>query len=555
MMALARAGLRSDEDYQRIQGNFSDGSRNPDYEKYVDVDSLIDYMILHIYAGADDWPNHNWWAARRRGPESLGFKFFAWDQEISNNANNRYGFSAWGVRFELASAPDTPSYLYSRMRQNETFRARFADRVHRHFVEGGALSTRGSAARWTARATEIDQAIVGESARWGDARRRTPFKREREWLKQLQWIHDTYLETVIPMALDRFARVRLYPRVEAPVFSRHGGKVARGFELGMTAAEGTIHYTTDDTDPRSPGGSPAPGAATIEDGEALRLQGPTTIKARARLENEWSALAEAFFYPEVPLRITELMYQPPATPEDSLDADEYEFIELQNVAAMPLRLRGFRLLGGVRFDFEARLLEPGEVILIVKNRAAFESRYGVSRSIAGEYVGRLSDSGELLRLLGPLGESLLAVEYSNARHPSTDGRGHSLTIIDPTAAVETWSDPSSWRPSDALHGSPGLVERPDGGRQLPGDFSQDASLDITDVLRGLPFLFGGAPEDLPCKGTLADDGNRALLDVNGDGGFNLADPIYVLNYLFLGDAPPTLGTDCVRLRGCPDSCR
>ena len=40
-------------------------------EDFVDtclsLDNLIDYMILHLYAGAEDWPHHNWFAARNRG--------------------------------------------------------------------------------------------------------------------------------------------------------------------------------------------------------------------------------------------------------------------------------------------------------------------------------------------------------------------------------------------------------------------------------------------------------------------------------------------------------
>ena len=71
-MAAATAGVEDDAAYQRIQGNNPDGSRNPEYPAYIDVDGLIDYMILHIYAGAEDWAAHNWWGARRRGPDGSG---------------------------------------------------------------------------------------------------------------------------------------------------------------------------------------------------------------------------------------------------------------------------------------------------------------------------------------------------------------------------------------------------------------------------------------------------------------------------------------------------
>ena len=65
---------------------------------YLDMDNLIDYMILHLYAGVEDWPSHNWIAARNRVNPGTGFQFFTWDQEI-----------AWDGRFRdrTESAADT----------------------------------------------------------------------------------------------------------------------------------------------------------------------------------------------------------------------------------------------------------------------------------------------------------------------------------------------------------------------------------------------------------------------------------------------------------------
>ncbi len=74
MISLAGAGLGSEAAYQLIQGNLPDGSKHPTAQRLLDVENLIDYMILHIYSGSEDWACHNWWGARRRGPESEGFK-------------------------------------------------------------------------------------------------------------------------------------------------------------------------------------------------------------------------------------------------------------------------------------------------------------------------------------------------------------------------------------------------------------------------------------------------------------------------------------------------
>ncbi len=294
MMSLAASGLSSQAAYQRIQGNNPDGSPNSEFPVYLNVDNLIDYMILHIYSGADDWPNHNWWAARRRGAESEGFRFFVWDQEITHNAL-QIAHTSWGQIFEEVAVPNTPSFLYSKLRENEDFRRRFGDRVHLHLFNGGSLSPEKNYARQQRRATEIDQAIVAESARWGDSKRSVPFKREVEWLDELSWFETTYWPRIHPIALNRFKRVNLYPDVEAPIMlindqPQHGGNVT--FEEFLTFAlpensQGQIYFTLDGTDPR--------------DGNSQRFfnpiffSGTTTVKARTLHDEEWSALSEAIF--------------------------------------------------------------------------------------------------------------------------------------------------------------------------------------------------------------------------------------------------------------------
>lgn len=55
----------------------------------LDVPQFIDYLLVQLYSGNDDWPNNNWTAARERIPGSK-FKFFVWDAEgtyLSTNLN------------------------------------------------------------------------------------------------------------------------------------------------------------------------------------------------------------------------------------------------------------------------------------------------------------------------------------------------------------------------------------------------------------------------------------------------------------------------------------
>jgi hypothetical protein len=98
-------------------------------------------------------------------------------------------------------------------------------------------------------------------------------------------------------------------------------------------------------------------------------------------------------------------------------------------------------------------------------------------------------------------------------------------------------------------------EAPVGGGQLPGDVTQDGLLDISDAAAVLGHLFLGTPPAMPCAGgTIENPGNLALADSNGDGGIDIADAVYVLVHLFLGGEPPALGTQCVRIAGCPEVC-
>src|SRR5262249_35206789 len=139
--------------------------------------------------------------------------------------------NAVGTRFELVNDANTPAAFYSQCRANATFRLQFADRVQKHLFNDGALTAAANDARWRARADEIDHAIAAESARWGDAQRPVPYRREVEWLADEAWMHTNFWVNLPPIALQRFRNVGLYPNVGAPAFSQFGGPIAPGFEL------------------------------------------------------------------------------------------------------------------------------------------------------------------------------------------------------------------------------------------------------------------------------------------------------------------------------------
>ncbi|HWB03485.1 MAG TPA: CotH kinase family protein [Verrucomicrobiales bacterium] len=194
--------------YQRVMGNNPDGSRNTALPILLDAANLIDYMAAHIYAGAEDWPNHNYWSSRRRDDQSAGWRFHAWDQEISDISLTRT-LCIFGPRFEEVNGANSPAIVYDRLRRSPQFRARFQRRLEALMFGGGPLTASACAARWNKRQAEIDQAIVAESARWGDVRKEPPYTRN-DWLTEMTWQQAFWTQNH-PLAISRFQRVSLYP--------------------------------------------------------------------------------------------------------------------------------------------------------------------------------------------------------------------------------------------------------------------------------------------------------------------------------------------------------
>ena len=159
------------------------------------------------------------------------------------------------------------------------------------------------------------------------------------------------------------------------------------------------------------------------------------------------------------LRITELMYHPPPVAVGGpYTAEDFEYVELKNIGSAVLDLSGVHFTNGIAFHFSGSSVTslPGsQTVLVVRNRAAFVSRYGAGFNVAGEYLGNLDNSGERLRLDDAVGEEILDFRYENSWYRATDGLGFSLVIVQEQAPWESWGEKASWRPSGQETGSPG----------------------------------------------------------------------------------------------------
>jgi len=449
--------------YQKLQGDNADGTRNPAYPVYLDKLNYIDYMIVNMWGGNWDWPNKNFWFGRLRTADTTGFKFLNWDFEntmgndLSRSPTNMVAPRA-GIESSWVAAPNY--YLQSL----PEYRMDFADRIHRFFFNNGLLTSVALSNRYRFLADSVEAAIITESARWGDDNLNPP-QDQADWIRERDWILKTYLPVRSAIVLSQFRGYGLYPSVSAPVFSQHGGSIPSGFLLTISHsnATGRIYYTLDGTDPRLVGG--ALSATALPYTNPVALLNSTRVQARVLSGSAWSALNQAdFANPDLaPLRITKVMYHPAELSAAEraagfTNAEDFEFIELRNVGASPLSLAGLKFVDGISFTFSSGILAAGERLVLVKNQAAFILRYGHLARIGGVYGGNLNNAGERLRLEDASGRTILDFSYADSWQPITDGFGFALVIQDDTAPVSTWGAKDSWRASGAQGGSPGAED-------------------------------------------------------------------------------------------------
>jgi CotH protein/lamin tail-like protein/chitobiase/beta-hexosaminidase-like protein/K319-like protein/Fn3 domain-containing protein len=462
----ALAGLASDDAYMRIQGKNADGTPNPAYENLVDVPNLIDYMLVILYGGNLDAPisnflgntrPNNWYGVRNRvGPD--GFRFFVHDAEhtLLNLSEDRTGPYPAG---DTSVVYSSPQWIWQKLQANAEFRMLVADHVHRHFFNNGVLTSQGANALFVARKNEIDRAVVGESARWGDAKREPAFTRT-DWLNAINAIVNSYLPQRSGIVLNQLRADGLYPNVTAPSFFQFGGHVGRGFNLFITAPAGTIYYTLDGTDPRLRGGGFSASARSY--GGPVVLTESARVRARVLSGGVWSALTDATFYVIqnfTELLITEIMYNPPGT--TNYDGDAFEFIELKNVASTELELSGVKFTNGINYVFPlGTKLSPGAFAVLVSDPVAFQLKYPTV-PISGVYTGRLSNGGERVDLVHAVGTPIVSMSYGDRAPwpPSADGIGFSLVPVNPNLNPNP-DDPANWRSSLSAGGSPGADDPP-----------------------------------------------------------------------------------------------
>ncbi len=490
---LTKQGFDSDANYYRLQGKNADGSRNYAYDVLVDIDNLIDYMLIIFYGGNFDAPvskflgnkkPNNFFAIYDRRAQT-GFRFFVHDAEhtllatsfamSSGIEENRVhiGHISGNERMTVSSFENFhPQWLHHRLSAHADYRARFAERVQKHFFAGGVFTQEAIVERFLQRARQIETAIIAESARWGDAHVETPHS-QRDWQRGIDHLLTDYFPQRGTIVLAQLQDADLFPTLHRAAFLIGGDivvepirKMLKGAQItiGNPNANGQIFYTVDGTDPRRANGRPSATAKVASPTTSIAVEKTSALKARILYQGDgaeaaqWSTLRQLVIEVETdfrPIRISEIHYNP--LPSADFSSQELEFIELYNASSEPVNLSFLYFADGIDYRFPAASeLAPGRFVVLAANSHAFASRY--NEQPFGEFSGQLNNGGERIVLSTATGDTLLNFSYDDdgAWPEAADGTGYSLVLND--GDTLNLSEAKQWRSSTALHGSPGRTD-------------------------------------------------------------------------------------------------
>ena len=427
----------------------------------LDLNSFIDYILVNFYAGNKDWAFQNWNASYNKSDPNSLWLFHNWDAEKT--------FQLVGDDVTDADDLGAPTHIHQRLKENAQYRLKFADRAHRLMFDSGVLTPEVVSTMYLSRLDAIDRAVVAESARWGDNRNPdNPAYTREDWLLEKGRLMTEFFPERTRVLLNQLREDKLYPELDAPVFSKSGGAVENGFNLKIEnpSNRGEIFYTINGKDPRSISGAVSDDALTnqfLTITESLRIKGRTFDQSTG----QWSALTEVIFFVESAssnIRVSEIMFHPTSVNEEEslagfLDQDEFEFIEITNNGDASVNIKGLGFTKGIKFQFDDKVIEPRSSIVITNDIDAFNFRYGADNiDIAGEYDGSLSNSGEAIQLSGPFENIIQDFYYDDDWYSQPDGEGRSLVPVREITMTESWSLRESWRPSNLDGGSPGYIE-------------------------------------------------------------------------------------------------
>lgn len=433
------------------------------YQAWLDRDPSIDHHILVTFTKNPDGLRLSTFLYKPRGGKLAFGPIWDYDRTMGCDDDGRASDPVgWDPPWET-----TQFFLYDywgRLFQDPDFWQRWIDRWQA--LRDGELGDASLTARVDGLAAQLLESQPRNAARWpGVAPNGGPLSTLGGWEGEVDHLRNWLTQRAA------WIDSQFTPR---PVLE-DGRVVAAGTVVAATAATGTLYCTLDGSDPRLPGGGISPQAAALS-GTGITIDSSTTVRARALDGTAWSGMASETYVVGVPasaaeLVVSEIMYHPAdPTPAELAagfaTAHDFEYLELQNAGAQPVALTGVTIAEAFDFEFGAGagVLEPGAVVLVVRNRAAFEARNGTGLPVAGEWGdpaaadggARLDNAGERVLVSGLLG-TIRDFTYDDGPGwpPLADGAGSSLVLIDPLALPDHGLG-ASWRDSLAAAGTPGV---------------------------------------------------------------------------------------------------
>ncbi len=459
--------------------NLTNSTNYEELKSYLDVDKFSDYLLLSWMTGVQDWPGNNWWGGISNNPAGR-FMFFAWDNEWSWDVTKSANNGAW-VHPDFRSN-DTggrnSALVFNKVKVNEDFMMSFVDRVYKLCFNNGVMTDDNSRLRWSVLNDHIKNAVVAESARWGDGindgKTRT---RDEHWQNEVDRL-DGLMNGNVQRLIDALRAEDYYPMIDPPLFKNNGEaievpelSVSSGFTIGLENPNnnGVIYYTTNGVDPRMSRGEVSADAIAYSN-EDLNFHNSTTLLARVKDGNEWSALHPLNLIVQQDLswiKLTEIMYHP--ADFGAIDGSELEFLEIKNTSSsLSLDISGLQISDGVEFTFPIGTIMTPQSFLVVASNAEQLASKCPGLSVFGEYEGALSNGGEKIEFTTSEGERIIFVEYDD-KDPwpiAADGDGYSLVASDvnPIGAQDGFS---FWKLSaDNVCGSPGADDEDSSNRIL-----------------------------------------------------------------------------------------
>lgn len=163
-------------------------------EAAVDLVDLIDYSLLQMYAGSEDWAlvNGNNMRVYRRRMTYSKLQFMLWDADSTFASGWKNEEVNYPLPLNKTGKKGSFVYLFEQLMKSRQFRQMFADRVERWCGPDGLLGAAACQRRYEALLDEIEPALIAESARWGDIHSEHPYTPMEHWQRQKQRMLDDW---------------------------------------------------------------------------------------------------------------------------------------------------------------------------------------------------------------------------------------------------------------------------------------------------------------------------------------------------------------------------